>query len=508
MASSGEDKPPSESMDQTQDTTKRQRTTSQGSGSGAGRARSTSPAGFLLPGVAASPPRFVSLEEVMRAANGVSNMALAHEIAVDHDFKLEKYKAPDNSLLGRVKEMTHKAFWDILKQQLESEPPDFSQALSLMTEVKQTLLSLLLPQHTSLKKEVEDKLDETVIKQQAEAGTLDFSEYSGFVLSIMSRICAPVRDDAIRELGQRATVVDVFRGIMETLELMRIDMANFAIQQVRPHIIAQSVEYEKKKFAEYLSTTNDGLLVTRQWLERNVVYDGDPATRIRDTVNAAYLEFLDWDDSTEVPETLAMDWRRLTELRLEAQQMMTAAAALLLTYSSCGQPLQAVTEFRKTLKDKLMAILADADSPEKLAELLPNVAAQCVSEVRAGLQTQGLPAATDEQLKQMADMIEQLRDPGHGLRALIRRRVREFLSTIIGSTTATPMKVPPGLSSTSAELARVGGQLLRIVSHNRAVFGAHYTEILEGAMPRLDANRAAGEAVGEATLPPQPGPAN
>ena len=41
------------------------------------------------------------------------------------------------SLLGRVKEMTHKAFWDILKQQLESDPPDYTQALSLMTEVKQ-----------------------------------------------------------------------------------------------------------------------------------------------------------------------------------------------------------------------------------------------------------------------------------------------------------------------------------------------------------------------------------
>ena len=53
------------------------------------------------------------------------------------------------------------------------------------------------------------------------------------------------------------------------------------------------------------------------------------------------------------------------------------------------------------------------------------------------------------------------------------------------------MKVPPGLSSTASELSRVGGQLLRIVSHNRAVFGAHYTEILEGALPRLDANRMA-----------------
>ena len=59
-----------------------------------------------------------------------------------------------------------------------------------------------------------------------------------------------------------------------------------------------------------------------------------------------------------------MDWRRLTELRLEAQQLMTAAAALLLTYSSAGQPLQAVTEFRRGLKDKLMAILTGADSAE------------------------------------------------------------------------------------------------------------------------------------------------
>lgn len=505
-------------MDQSQETSKRKRNTSQDSGSG--RARSSSPAGFLLPGVAASPPRFVSLEEVMRAANGVSNMALAHEIAVDHDFKLEKYKAPDNSLMGRVKEMTHKAFWDILKQQLESDPPDFTQALSLMTEVKQTVLSLLLPQHTSLKKEVEDKLDEAVIKQQAESGTLDFSEYSSFVLSIMSRICAPVRDATIRELGQRSSVVHIFSGIMETLELMRIDMANFAIQQVRPHIIAQSVEYEKTKFAEYLKTTSDGLLVTRQWLERNVPADGEPTTRIRDTVNAAYLEFVDWDEQTDVPETLAMDWRRLTELRLETQQLMTAAAALLLTYSGPGQPLQAVTEFRRSLKDKLMAILAGATSAEKLAALLPNVTAQCVTEVRAGLQTQGLPLPADEQLKQMADMIDQLQDPAHGLRALIRRRVREFLLVIIGSTTATPMKVPPGLSSTSAELARVGGQLLRLVSHNRAVFGAHYTEILEAALPRIDTNRAAAAALAApeaaaagggaevAAPPPQPGPAN
>lgn len=52
--------------------------------------------GWVIPGIAASPPKFVSLEEIMTAANGVNNMALAHEIAVDKNFRLQKLEPPDN----------------------------------------------------------------------------------------------------------------------------------------------------------------------------------------------------------------------------------------------------------------------------------------------------------------------------------------------------------------------------------------------------------------------------
>ncbi|CAG9571942.1 unnamed protein product [Danaus chrysippus] len=44
----------------------------------------------------ASPPKFVTLEDIMKAAHGMQNMALAHEIAVDQDFKLEPFEPPDN----------------------------------------------------------------------------------------------------------------------------------------------------------------------------------------------------------------------------------------------------------------------------------------------------------------------------------------------------------------------------------------------------------------------------
>jgi len=38
----------------------------------------------------ASPPKFINVEDVMRLANGVTDMALAHEIAVSSEFRLEQ----------------------------------------------------------------------------------------------------------------------------------------------------------------------------------------------------------------------------------------------------------------------------------------------------------------------------------------------------------------------------------------------------------------------------------
>ena len=42
------------------------------------------------------------MDEIMKAADGVSNMALAHEIAVDKNFKLEKMDYPSGSFEKRV----------------------------------------------------------------------------------------------------------------------------------------------------------------------------------------------------------------------------------------------------------------------------------------------------------------------------------------------------------------------------------------------------------------------
>lgn len=76
---------------------------------------------------AASPPKFVSLEEIMHAANGMRDMNLVHQIVVDENFRLEKAEPEPNTIQKVIKDTMHKAFWDVLSEELASEPPSYNQ---------------------------------------------------------------------------------------------------------------------------------------------------------------------------------------------------------------------------------------------------------------------------------------------------------------------------------------------------------------------------------------------
>merc|ERR1712141_885581 len=132
--------------------------------------------GFFVPGFSNNSSSSMSLSELMDASKGVrglTNMALAHEIAVDKNFELSKIQ-PENELEKQIKEVMQRAFWDVLKEQLEQDPPVYSQALQLFMEVKTMLYSILLPQHEKLKEKIESILDLEVIQQQIDANVLEF----------------------------------------------------------------------------------------------------------------------------------------------------------------------------------------------------------------------------------------------------------------------------------------------------------------------------------------------
>ncbi|XP_054713074.1 T-complex protein 11-like protein 1 [Uloborus diversus] len=415
-------------------------------------------------------------------------MALAHEIAVNSDFKLQQ-KLPESNIQAKITEIFHKAFWDILQEQLSSTPPDCSQAIVLLAEIKEILLSLLMPHSTRLRNEINDVLDVDLVKQQAEKGTVDIGSYAQFIISTMARLCAPARDENIQKLRQLNDVVPLYKGILETLDLMKIDFMNYTLINIRPHIQRHSIEYEKNKFEEILKSLEglsvpvDGLKFTRIWLQ-NVYQEISKETNASEVPNSlilrkAYIKILQWKDTDNFPETLHLDHARFIEMKENLTVMILTASVILVTYSNVGPAIQGITDFKELLKSHVQILLADIkkiSSVGQLEEKMETVALQVVKDVNLCLDQHGYTALEEEKEKTLISLIKQISTEDHSVRQLLSKRILEFLELTLHSSTM--LKIPPGLSSLQKELSSFAGQFLSLVRHNTAVFIEYYDRIL------------------------------
>ena len=154
-------------------------------------------------------------------------MYLAHEIAVDKDFMLEKLKpeVQPGSMEEHVKNIVHQAFWDVLRTELSEDPPVYNQALNLLTEIRDTLIGMLLPSQNRVKDAIAERLDVELIAQQAENRVLDVKEHGLFIIDLLGKLCAPVRDEEVANLRTHLDdLVQLFKEIMKVLDHMKWDM--------------------------------------------------------------------------------------------------------------------------------------------------------------------------------------------------------------------------------------------------------------------------------------------
>jgi len=274
---------------------------------------------------------------------------------------------------------------------------------------------------------------------------------------------------------------------MDTLELMKLDMANFTIQTIRPTIEKESKEYEKLKFKEFLETQEDGLVATRQWLVRHSPTQqeiDDPkykkllAARI---LNESYVEILEWDEYYPLPETLAMDTKRILALRDRVERAAVSTAVILITFSNINNIIipmdsQAVKE---KMKKHIDILLQDFYEDSDLLKILPSVAVQVVKEINDYLQSKNKPSLSEELAKSLTEQIESIEDPNQRIRDLIQKRIVDFCKQLISSTNKTVPQVPPGLTICKNDLGAIAGQFLKLVNYNKEVFGEFYNEIIQ-----------------------------
>ncbi|KAL8169804.1 UNVERIFIED_CONTAM: hypothetical protein K2H54_058069, partial [Gekko kuhli] len=458
-----------------------------------------------------SPPQFVSVEELMETAKGVTNMVLAHEIVVNGGFQIKPAELPENSLEKRVRDIVHKAFWDCLEAQLKEDPPSYDHAIKLVGEIKEALLSFLLPGHTRLRNQITEALDLELIKQEAENGALDISKLAEFIIGMMGTLCAPARDEEIKKLKEIHEIVPLFRAIFSVLDMMKVDMANFAVSSIRPHLMQQSVEYERKKFQELYEKQPNSLAFVTEWLQ-GAADDlraklppavGDAAASSSRTPslcplavqNHAYLKLLRWNHLQKpFPETVLMDQTRFQEMQLELDQLILIGAVLLVTFNAAGTALSGLPGFTDKLKTATRVLLTGLHLPSfNLAEALATVSEKVCAEVNGCLSQHGFTPFTLEKEAVLKGQIQALANPDNSICKLIDSRTQTFLESYLASGYQKSIPaIPGGLGPIQRELEEIAVKYIRLVNYNKMVFSPYYDAVLSNILNKEGTARLQG----------------
>ncbi|XP_057711429.1 T-complex protein 11-like protein 2 [Corythoichthys intestinalis] len=445
-----------------------------------------------------SPPKTLSLDEIMDSARGISNLNLFHEIVVNRDFHLEPHSLPEDSLWKVVSDNVHKAFWDILESELNDDPPEYQQAIHLLDEIREILLSFLNPGANRMRTQILEVLDMDLIRQQVDNDAVDVAGLAAYIIDVMGKMCAPVRDEEIKKLRESTgSTVMLFREIFHVLELMKIDFVNLTIDSLRPVMQKQSVEYERATFQSILDKTPDALNNTTAWIKMTFeeLLSTMPSNQEKgqlclpgpfQVLNAAFLHILLWDYTKHpLPETWMTDEGRLREVQVQLRQWQAVNEVLLIVQSTVGGPVQGVAALSERLKRMTAVLLDHMHNPTfNLQEALVGVSAQICSELNKSLAERSYPTLTPSLQATLTGQICSIAHQDNPIRTLVEDRVQHYFMTLICDRKPENRleQTPAGLSAIRLELASLAAKFLSLVNYNRAVYGPFYADIIRKLM--------------------------
>ncbi|CAB3410922.1 unnamed protein product [Caenorhabditis bovis] len=468
-----------------------------------------------------SPAKFVSHEEILKMSTDMENLELIHEIAIDPNFKIPD--KPANPIQMCVKENMHKAYYNSLRKDLAKNPPEYEFCFNFLMELKNMILEdILTQQHVRLRAEINANLDEATLRDKLDQDALDIHGIMKYIIDLLSRLCAPERDDLIVQLRQKTDVIDKFQGTMDLLELMKNDLANYEISKNRAAIEEFSEKREYEMFQKFLADNPNGCDETRKWLTN--AYDElaaakaeEPTTSAKrekkneieetdeiliDTTSRAYVKLVQSENPEPFPETMKLDKNRMQAFAEKYLQMAIVAASVMVTCNLAGKEVSQEADFKKTLKEHLIAITNRIDQ-ESLNEDLEKIGEQCVKEASETAKKLNV-AWSDENASILRKQIMNLANPEFEVRKLVEKRVAMFVEAMLNSVERSH-RLQPGLSVIQHELFAFTAKFIRICIHNRKTFHDLYHSIIMET--RVDRGETATDrSMCREASPSEPGP--
>ncbi|CAJ0585786.1 unnamed protein product, partial [Mesorhabditis spiculigera] len=446
-----------------------------------------------------APPKYLSrFKELLKQTNCTMDIFIMHEAALDPNFKIEDI--PKTPLEEVVEKQCKVAFWDLLKEDLSSNPPNYNYAFNVLLDIKEFIRSKLIFRTSkshgaqTIWYKLKDVIDDDELKDQIKSGRFDMKRTVNGIADVLSRLCAPVRDEKVVELRKETNMIEALKKIFEMLDLIDLDITNFLIKATRQMLVTDAQKNEREWFEKKRADGGDVHL--RRWLTL-AVKEADknppsassatpetPQAKTRRITSRGYVKLIQSGKLQAIPETLLFDMMRIAGYAEKFLQMTICTAALSISINVAGK--EYLKHDAVNLKNKLIIISNDIDF-DNLPHVLELLAEESVREVQDYALANDI-AITAQRFAELKAQIRALVDPNNAVRNLIRsstlicfspgldERVSLMLERLLAE--GEDVKPPSVLEPVQQELRALKQHFTHFCRYNQDAFMEIYTEII------------------------------
>ena len=384
------------------------------------------------------------------------------------------------------------------------EDGDSAQWTAAMAENIRAKLLRLLKAGNSMHTLISETLDPDLINQQCSQGLFSYEKFFGFIANILPKLCAPFRDaqvknlaDELKEEGELPEMVEKLFKLLHVIDLLSLDYSNFLLMNAAPTLIKEATGYEQRMLAQELEEGHITLERTQRWWRSaaiNMHTEADrrdpwtqPNPMNRPTAHKIYARgLIDLAISvpplrdSELPETLALDRARISQIREDALRITTIGGILLTAKNLLKRDVRSqwkpqANRMWDVLKDGYMK---DPTTPSKISSLLES-SHNMPPSTRAQLSATVARLLTQAESGKLTDPVTKVLF--QRLKTHIFNRVSASSSgeRVKAASTATEGLATTGLAEFVPQVADICEQLSRVGEVDRKAHGKWYEEIAE-----------------------------
>ncbi|KAI1745372.1 T-complex protein 11-domain-containing protein [Xylaria scruposa] len=442
------------------------------------------------------------------------NRIIVHELAINREYRIEFEHFQEQ----------HKSRMEPLLKDLRSGPrneeKEFHYLVIMANYIKDRLQHLVKPS-SAIHTFIGEMLDTEVAGRQFQAGSFSYEKFFSSMGSLLPKLCAPVRDDEVKDLVEnklgQGPIVDRFEALISFIDVMLYDYANYMLQVAAPNLAEHASPYEAKKFAEDLDS--GAITLARAevaWREaRNKVHaeasrrdpEGVNHPKLRPTPDKIYWQMLvdqftqPSPSSDTLPEPLTLDEKRRIRLGHQTLRIVTAGAILLQCKNMLKRDVRAPW---KTEAGRVFTLLESMDSSDKALNQ-----STAVHGIMAALEAgRSMPAATKKHIQALVTRVLEASidakrnntEPREPVMRLLLTRVRgHILGRLQAGSTSEKIKATStageklaglGLPEFVEKVREITDELGRVGSVDRDTHGVWW----EGVSAKVDREEAAAKA--------------